>query len=121
MESGNAAYGGKDPKVVIGSARAYLADVRAGHVSFADEGAPFLTMSSHLEALLDLLGSMYIPAAEPSDEQYRLRAQLRQVIPARYRGSELTGAIIDVLAALPDDTAVNVVRWLEAAADGGAS
>ena len=36
-------------------ARAYLADVRAGHVSFADEGAPFLTLTGHLGAVLDVI------------------------------------------------------------------
>ena len=29
-------------------ARAYLADVKAGHVSFADESAPFLALTGHL-------------------------------------------------------------------------
>ena len=36
-------------------ARAYLIDVRAGHVSFADESAPFLTLTGHLAALLDVI------------------------------------------------------------------
>ena len=36
-------------------ARAYLSDVRAGHVSFADESAPFLTLTRHLAALLDVV------------------------------------------------------------------
>ena len=36
-------------------ARAYLADVRAGHVSFADESAPFLILTGHLDALLDVI------------------------------------------------------------------
>jgi hypothetical protein len=36
-------------------ARAYLADVRAGHVSFADEGAPFLTLTGYLGAVLDVV------------------------------------------------------------------
>ena len=36
-------------------ARVYLADVRAGHVSFADEGAPFLTLTGHLAAVLDVI------------------------------------------------------------------
>ena len=34
--------------VTVKRARAYLADVRAGHVSFADESAPFLTLTGHL-------------------------------------------------------------------------
>lgn len=114
-------YGGKDPRVVMGAARTYLDDVRAGHVSFTDEGAPFLTMASHLQELLDLLDSMFIVDPEPADEQLRLRAQLRQAVPVPYRGSELAEAVIEVLAALPDSTAVNVTRWLEAARDGGPS
>ena len=36
-------------------ARTYFADVRAGHVSFADESAPFLTLTRHLSALLDVI------------------------------------------------------------------
>ena len=36
-------------------ARVYLADVRAGHVSFADEGAPFLTLTGYLGAVLDVI------------------------------------------------------------------
>jgi hypothetical protein len=36
-------------------ARAYLADVRAGHVSFADEGASFLALTRHLAAVLDII------------------------------------------------------------------
>ena len=36
-------------------ARAYLRDVRTGHVSFADESAPFLTLTRHLAALLDVV------------------------------------------------------------------
>jgi hypothetical protein len=36
-------------------ARAFLADVRAGHVSFADESAPFMTLTNHLDALLEVI------------------------------------------------------------------
>ena len=36
-------------------ARAYLADVKAGHVSFADESAPFLALTGHLGALLEVI------------------------------------------------------------------
>lgn len=39
----------------IPRARVYLADVRAGHVSFADEGAPFLTLTGYLGAVLDVI------------------------------------------------------------------
>ena len=40
---------------VVERARAYLSDVRTGHVSFADESAPFLTLTRHLAALLDVI------------------------------------------------------------------
>ena len=40
---------------VVERARVYLADVRAGHVSFADEGAPFLTLTGYLAAVLDVI------------------------------------------------------------------
>lgn len=36
-------------------ARAYLADVRAGHVSFTDESAPFMSLTNHLDALLEII------------------------------------------------------------------
>jgi len=114
-ESGSSPGYRKDPRAVIAASRAYLDDIRAGHVSFSDEGAPFLVMSSHLQELLDLLDDMYIPDAEPSDEQYRLRAQLRQALPARYRDSEIAAAMTEVLAAIPGDVAANVTRWLRAA------
>ena len=41
--------------IAVERARAYLADVRAGHVSFADESAPFLTLTRHLGALLEVI------------------------------------------------------------------
>jgi hypothetical protein len=41
--------------VTVERARAYLADVRAGHVSFADESAPFLTLTKHLGTLLEVI------------------------------------------------------------------
>jgi hypothetical protein len=41
--------------VTVERARAYLADVRAGHVSFADGSAPFLTLTNHLGALLEVI------------------------------------------------------------------
>jgi hypothetical protein len=41
----------------IERARAYLADIRAGHVSFADEGVPFMTLAGFLGDLLDVLDS----------------------------------------------------------------
>ena len=40
----------------IRRARAYVADVRAGHVSFADEGAPFMTLCSYVDDLLEIIG-----------------------------------------------------------------
>ncbi|HUY48540.1 MAG TPA: hypothetical protein VMV92_22940 [Streptosporangiaceae bacterium] len=40
---------------VVERARAYLEDVRAGHVSFADESAPFLTLTGYLGAVLDVI------------------------------------------------------------------
>lgn len=41
--------------VTVERARAYLADVTAGHESFADEGAPFMTRTRHLAAVLDVI------------------------------------------------------------------
>ena len=41
--------------IEVRRARAYLSDVRTGHVSFADESAPFLTLTRHLAALLDVV------------------------------------------------------------------
>jgi len=40
---------------VVERARAYLADIEAGHVSFADESAPFLTLTGYLGAVLDVI------------------------------------------------------------------
>jgi len=36
-------------------ARAYLDDVRMGHVSFADESAPFMTLAGYLGDLLEVI------------------------------------------------------------------
>lgn len=40
---------------LVERARAYLADVQMGHVSFADESAPFTTLTGYLEALLAVI------------------------------------------------------------------
>ena len=40
---------------IVQRARSYLADVRAGHVSFADESAPFMTLTGYLADLLDVM------------------------------------------------------------------
>lgn len=39
----------------VEGARAYLEDVQAGHVSFADESAPFMTLTGYLAALLEII------------------------------------------------------------------
>jgi hypothetical protein len=40
---------------LVEQARAYLADVQAGHVSFADESTPFVTLTGYLEDLLAVI------------------------------------------------------------------
>jgi hypothetical protein len=40
---------------LVERARAYLADVQMGHVSFADESAPFTTLTSYLADLLAVI------------------------------------------------------------------
>ena len=40
---------------LVERARAYLADVQMGHVSFADESAPFMTLTGHLADLLTVI------------------------------------------------------------------
>ena len=40
---------------LVERARAYLADVQAGHVSFADESAPFTTLTGYLADLLAVI------------------------------------------------------------------
>ena len=40
---------------LVDRARAYLADVQMGHVSFADESAPFTTLTGYLADLLAVI------------------------------------------------------------------
>ena len=40
---------------LVERARAYLADVQMGHVSFADESAPFMTLTGYLADLLAVI------------------------------------------------------------------
>lgn len=40
---------------LVEQARAYLADVQMGHVSFADESAPFMTLTGYLADLLAVI------------------------------------------------------------------
>lgn len=69
----------------IERARAYLADIRAGHVSFADEGAPFMTLAGHLGALLEVIDDNYLAEPLPEGEQARLRDELLAEVPASHR------------------------------------
>ncbi len=99
----------------IDRARAYLADIRAGHVSMADEGAPFTTLSGHLSALLDIIDEQWIAYPAPEGEQAQLRAELLAEVPARLRAYALSEAVATDLSRHPGDTIQTVTSWLRAA------
>ncbi|MGH3126090.1 MAG: hypothetical protein ACRDND_34370 [Streptosporangiaceae bacterium] len=106
----------------IERARAYLADIHAGHVSMADESAPFTTLTGHLEVLLGIIDDQHLAYPAPEGEQARLRAELLAEVPARDRGYALTQAVATDLSRHPGDSIVVVTRWLrDARLQGGAS
>jgi hypothetical protein len=98
----------------IDRARAYLADIRAGHV-IADEGAPFATLTSHASALLDIIDEQWISYPAPEGEQAQLRAELLAQVPASLRDYALSGAVATDLSRHPGDTIQTVTDWLRAA------
>jgi len=107
----------------IERARAYLADIRAGHVSFADEGAPFMTLSGHLAALLDIIDDQYLAFPLPEGEQARVRDELLAEVPASQRlpdpqPGDFAWAVSTALVRQPGDVAQAVTEWLRAARSG---
>ncbi|MFI5065954.1 MAG: hypothetical protein ACHP9Z_18530 [Streptosporangiales bacterium] len=104
----------------IERARHYLADIRAGHVSFADEGAPFMTLSGHLAVLLGIIDDQWIAYPLPEGEQARVRDGLLAEVPASQRlpdpePGDFAWAVATALVRQPGDVAQAVTEWLRAA------
>ena len=104
----------------IEKARAYLADIRAGHVSFADEGAPFTTLAGFLGDLLGIIDDQCLAYPLPEGEQARVRDELLAEVPASLRLSDpqpgdFAWAVATALVRQPGDVAQAVAEWLRAA------
>jgi hypothetical protein len=103
---------------IVQRARSYLADVRAGHISFADESAPFMTLTGYLADLLDVMEGTgdtraYRAAARATLAELSVLGQLRREGQAgerpelwieRLQGSlcQLLGSTASQLATLDD-------------------
>ena len=112
---------GRDPHSKIEPARAYLSDVRLGHVSRADEGAEAVVMvlCGYLDDLLEIIDDQWIAYPLPEGEQARVRDELLAEVPAGLRlpgpqPGDFAWAVATALARQPGDGAQAVTEWLRA-------